>query len=655
VAVLTAGRLALIDHASWAQVVGENEATNAILGLTFGLLGALAVANRPRNALSWLFVAEGQANALAVLGARWVAYAENGRPDTPLVGLAAWVGAYIWIPGFLLATVILPLIYPTGEWQSRAWRTVGRAALIFTVVALLVVVTSNEPIRDYPGHSNPLGVFPWSDSTAPLLAIVAGTIVFAGVGLVALIMRFRGGTTTVRAQVGWLFLALLFNIAVAALPTELPGLVGAAFLAVALGLAVVRYGLYDIERLFTRTVVYGALIFGIVAVFALFAGLLGSRINDNALGAVLAAVVVALGIGPARERLQQLVDRLMYGQRSNPYAALTGISQHLDQASSDTGALSAVAAAIADTLRLPYVAITLRAASVGRASSAKPPSGASAPAATVGVLEYESVELPLLHGGTEVGQLTVGLRRGERRLSSRDATLLADIARLAAAAAHEVTLAADLRRSRERLIVAREEERRRLRRDLHDGLGPALAGMALGMAAAGRAAERGDPNAAGMLSGLQHDVEGLLSDVRRISHDLRPAALDELGLVDALRQRAEAITDASNGHPLVRVDADGIPALPAAVEVAAYRIVSEALSNAVRHAGASLCTVRLSADGLLHVEVWDDGRGLPDKISRGVGLDSMTERAAELGGSCVIESSDSGTRVRAELPLTVGP
>ena len=330
----------------------------------------------------------------------------------------------------------------------------------------------------------------------------------------------------------------------------------------------------------------------------------------------------------------------MYGQRSNPYAALAGISQHLDQASSDTGALSAVAAAIADALRLPYVAITL--------------SGASAPAATVGVLEYESVELPLRHGGTEVGQLIVGLRRGERRLSSRDEILLADIARLAAAAAHEVILAADLRRSRERLIVTREEERRRLRRELHDGLGPALAGMALGVAAAGRAAQRGDPNAAGLLTNLQDDVEDLLSDVRRISRDLRPAALDELGLVNALRQRAEAITDASNGHPLVRVDADGIPALPAAVDVAAYRIVSEALSNAVRHADAFLCTVRMRADGSLHVEVCDDGRGLPDEIPRGVGLDSMAERAAELGGSCVIESSAaSGTTVRVELPLTV--
>jgi hypothetical protein len=184
-------------------------------------------------------------------------------------------------------------------------------------------------------------------------------------------------------------LALLFNIAVAPLPTELPGLIGAAFLALALGLAVVRYGLYDIERLFTRAVVYGALTTGIVAVFALFAGLLGSRIDDSALGAVLAAVVVALGVGPARERLQQFVDRLMYGQRANPYAALAGIGRHLEQAPSDSAALSAVAAAVADSLRLPYVAITL--------------ADESSPAVTVGVLESQSVELPLQHAGTEVG------------------------------------------------------------------------------------------------------------------------------------------------------------------------------------------------------------------------------------------------------------
>jgi two-component system, NarL family, sensor kinase len=266
----------------------------------------------------------------------------------------------------------------------------------------------------------------------------------------------------------------------------------------------------------------------------------------------------------------------------------------------------------------------------------------------------KTVDLPLVHAGEEVGRLRVGLRRGERRLSRRDLDLLTDFAHLVAAAAHEVALTADLRRSRERLVVAREEERRRLRRELHDGVGPGLAGLALGVGAARRAAGRADPRALTMLSGLETDVEALLGDVRRISHDLRPAALDELGLVGALRQRADALSDASGGRPVVRVEVDGVPALPAAVEVAAYRIATEAVSNAIRHAEAAQCTVRLTVDGSLRLEISDDGRGLPATIPSGLGLRSMAERAAELGGACDVESGPgSGTVVRAELPLTV--
>jgi signal transduction histidine kinase len=473
-----------------------------------------------------------------------------------------------------------------------------------------------------------------------MLVAAVLTLAFGVVGLVSLVMRFRQGGPVVRAQVGWLFLALLFNLVAAPLPQEVLGLVAAAFCAVALGLAVVRYRLYDVERLFNRTAVYAALTIGVLAVIAIFVGLLGSRIDDNAAAAVLAALVVALGVGPAREWLQRGVDRLMYGQRSNPYAALADIARQFERAPSEAGILPAVAAAITETLRLPYAAITLR--------------RAEAPAAVAGMPPAKTVDLPLVHAGEDVGRLTVGLRRGERRLSRRDLDLLTDFTRLVAAAAHEVALTADLRRSRERLILAREEERRRLRRELHDGVGPGLAGLALGVGAARRAAGRADPRALTMLSGLETDVEALLGDVRRISHDLRPAALDELGLVGALRQRADAITDASGGKPEVRVEVDGVPALPAAVEVAAYRIATEAVSNAVRHAEAAHCTVRLTVDGSLRLEVSDDGRGLPTSIPSGLGLRSMAERAAELGGACDVESGpSSGTVVRAELPLTV--
>jgi signal transduction histidine kinase len=358
-AVLTAGRLALVVGASWHELVSENEATNAVLGLAFALLGVLAVADRPRNGLSWLFVAEG------------------------------------------------------------------------------------------------------------------------------IVQRFRNGDAVLRAQVGWLLLALAVNLAVSFLPSELPGLVAAGLMVLALGLAVVRYRLYAVERLFNRAAVYGALTAGVVGIFAIFAWLIGGRLNDTVFGTVLAAVVVALGVGPAREWLQRLVDRLMYGRRSDPYGALAGLGRQLEQAPAETGLLSSIAAGVADALRLPYVAISL--------------ADEAAPAAVSGILRGRSVDLPLVHASEQIGQLTVGLRRGERRLTERDTALLADFARLVAVAAKEVSLAADLRRSRERLVIAREEVRRRLRRELHDGVGPALAGLALGVGAANRAVARGDATAGPLL------------------------------------------------------------------------------------------------------------------------------------------------------------
>jgi prepilin signal peptidase PulO-like enzyme (type II secretory pathway) len=325
----------------------------------------------------------------------------------------------------------------------------------------------------YPGFTNPLGVFPWSDAGTPLRVVVALAAGFAVIGLVALVQRFRHGDPVLIAQVGWLFLALAVNLAVSFLPSELPGLVAAALLVLALGLAVVRYRLYDVERLFNRAAVYGALTAGVVGIFAIFAWLVGRQFNNSAFGIVLAAAVVALGAGPAREWLQQLVDRLMYGRRSDPYGALAGLGRQLEQAPADSGLLTSIAAGVADALRLPYVAISL--------------ADEHAPAGTSGTLRGRSVDLPLVHAGQQIGQLTVGLRRGERRLSARDTALLADFARLVAAAA-KGSLAADFR-APERLGIAREEERRRLRREPRRRR-PPRAGSASGCERAGRARDR---------------------------------------------------------------------------------------------------------------------------------------------------------------------
>ena len=205
--------------------------------------------------------------------------------------------------------------------------------------------------------------------------------------------------------------------------------------------------------------------------------------------------------------------------------------------------------------------------------------------------------------------------------------------------------------ARERLVAAREEERRRLRRDLHDGLGPALAGAALKVEAAENLLQIDAEAASRLLGDARAEIQDAVADVRRLVYALRPPALDELGLVGALREQAERLEVGERVR--VEVDAPGrLDGLPAAVEVAAYRIALEAMTNVARHADAQACRVRISVNGVLELEITDDGHGLPSDYRTGVGISSMRERAEELGGTCGIERLDGhGTRVRARLPL----
>jgi signal transduction histidine kinase len=260
------------------------------------------------------------------------------------------------------------------------------------------------------------------------------------------------------------------------------------------------------------------------------------------------------------------------------------------------------------------------------------------------------VDLPLLYQNRPMGSLELGLRPGEDGFSAADRRLLADLARQAGVAVSAVRLTADLQRSRERLVATREEERRRLRRDLHDGLGAQLAGLTVQTGVL-RGLIRRDPDAAEELAAeLRAELRNAIGDIRRLVHGLRPPALDELGLVGALQRLAESL---DTGELRVTVDVpDGVPALPAAVEVAAYRVVQEALTNVVRHAGARTAGVRLAVDPeSLTVDVTDDGRGLPADLVAGVGMSSMRERAAEMGGTCEVQAAPGGgTRVVAVLP-----
>jgi signal transduction histidine kinase len=270
--------------------------------------------------------------------------------------------------------------------------------------------------------------------------------------------------------------------------------------------------------------------------------------------------------------------------------------------------------------------------------------------ATHGERPAETRTLPITYRDTEVGRLVLPARGLRSRLSRRDEQLLGDLVRQAATAARTSRLADELQDSRERLVVAREEERRRIRRDLHDGLGPALSGVVFRLESARLLVDRDPDAAAAHIEATSDHVQDVVADVRRLVHDLRPPALDDRGLVGALQQQAESV---STGGLRVTVAAADLGPLPAAVEVAAYRIAGEAVTNVVRHARAATCVVRLAvADDRVVVEVADDGVGIAEDAQAGVGLVSLRERASELGGRTEITCPEGGgTVVRAWLPM----
>jgi signal transduction histidine kinase len=339
----------------------------------------------------------------------------------------------------------------------------------------------------------------------------------------------------------------------------------------------------------------------------------------------------------------------MYGDRDDPYAALSRLGQRLGGALAPDAIAPAIVESIAAALKLPYVALTV---------ASGEPTRTTEPLAAWGVPPpYNLSARPLHHQGQSVGALWLAPRGPDEPFSTIDRRLLDDLAKQAGVALYAAQqtwqaqqLAADLQHSRERLVAAREEERRRLRRDLHDGLGPALASLTLKVDAARDELAYDTAAAAAMLEEAKGDIQAAMGDIRRLVYELRPPALDDLGLTVSLRLLAERYQGA---HLAITCELpQQLPPLPAAVEVAIYRITAEAITNVVRHAGARTCTVRLSVVERVDLAIADDGRGMPDGATPGVGLISMRERAAELGGACRISSSPGeGMTIHVWLPL----
>jgi signal transduction histidine kinase len=488
----------------------------------------------------------------------------------------------------------------------------------------------------------------------PLLQLAFPLGALGILGPVAVVAhRLRSATGEDRRRMRWLLWAgvvdALVMLGALVFPTstvsyDLALAVGLTGLAVTVG--ILRPRAVDIDRLLGGTLVYGGLAVGVVvldlAVLAAASTLLGERFGGE--NATLLTLVLVAGVYvPLRAPLWRLVRRWVLGEREDPYRVVSGLAERLERTDGADEQLMAIAAAVAEAFRSPYVGVEVDSARGERL------------VAEHGTRPAAVQSLPIAYRGEEVGRLLLPRDGVRAQLVTRDERLLADVVRQAAAAARSSALAAELQHSREQLVAAREEERRRLRRDLHDGLGPSLGAVVLRIDTARNLAATKPEDADRLLRQARDDVAAALADVRRLVHDLRPPALDDLGLAGAVRQQAERLL-----VPRTEVTVEAGPAaedLPAAVEVAAYRIASEALANVARHASATTCRVELARgdDGSLVVSVTDDGVGIEAGAPAGVGLVSLRERAEELGGRCSVECpADGGTLVRAVLPVDGG-
>jgi signal transduction histidine kinase len=632
----------------WSRLVDLLVVSNTLCGMALALAGWPIAHYRPRNPIGWALLLGGCCYAFTGTGMAVLAWAADDT--TPWRLLATLVNAVGWNWALAVFIPLALVLFPEGRLPSRRWRAF-LVLLLFNGIALTVAGIL-DPFGGMPGE---LGIHaypgePWPDQPRWLHVIWEPGLIAAYLGgLTAVVLAYRRGDDLVRRRTLWLLMAMIVVVTAftleAVLRTEslLLGILPIVLIPVSITIAVLRHQLLDIRLVVSRSLLYLLLTGGVVTAYLGLVALLDQAVRRQvSLGSsVLATLLIALAFNPVRLWLQRLIHRAFYGARRDPIRAIAAIGERLGEAGTGTTTgLDGVLEALCRVMHYPAAAIVVDTGEIARS----------------GELSANRQAIALLSGDQRIGELVVGLRSGERRLDVADERLLSLLAAPLGVAVQARQLADELQVSRERVISGREEERRRIRRDLHDGLGPVLTGVVLNADAALRLLETDQGRSAELLASLRDQTMGAIEEIRRLAYDLRPPVLDGMGLLGALREHA-AVLSGRDGEAGLKVSVEAPPVLaelPAAVEVAAYRIVTEALTNVIRHSSATRAVVQLRvAETALCVEVRDNGVNADDSWQPGVGLTSIRERTAELGGESEIHYDRTGGRVRVSLPLPV--
>jgi signal transduction histidine kinase len=687
-AVTTGVATAALGIANWASFHNVADAANdlpsVVVPIGFGIVGGLVASRQFRNPTGWLFLFIGVVGGLQGVAAEYARLALLTHPGFPGGIWALWLDSWLISLVFPVgALALLLLVFPDGHLPSRRWRPVAATAVILTLVLTIPMgVFAPGPLQTggtLPTPANPIGL-PANGALGTVLNSL-GFLWFVGyvvlvVAAAAPLVRMRRSRGDERQQLKWIAYTMIVSVFVNALLTIVwivdPAFSWTSNLAIALGIgvaipvaagiAIFKHRLYDIDIVISRTLVYSLLAVFITAVYVGIAvgigTLVGSGGKPNLGLSIVATAIVAVGFQPVRERVQKIANRLVYGTRATPYEVLSQFSERVAESYASEDVLPRMARVLGEGTNADLAEVWLRHDDALQRAAVFPLDEATP---TAVLLNGTALAIPgadrsvvVRHQGEVLGALTITKRRGEQ-ITPIEVKLMDDLAHQAGLVLKNVGLSADLqarlvdlRASRQRLVAAQDDERRRLERNLHDGAQQHLVALKVKLGLAEMLASRDPERARATVAELKHDADEALETLRDLARGIYPPLLADRGLPTALQAQARKAT-----LP-VTIEADGIGRYSQDTEAALYFCILEALQNIQKYAQASSAVVRLHEDGdQLSVEVSDDGRGFDvAATSRGNGLTNMEDRLDALGGTLHIASSPGhGTTLRAAIPL----
>jgi signal transduction histidine kinase len=652
-----------------------------VIPIGFAIIGALLASRRPRNTIGWTFLGIGGFVGIEGIAAQYV-FRSSHFHRLPFVPWVAWLDGWVlWLVFPSGLVLFLFLLFPDGRAQSRRWRRMGWVAatcaaggVAMSMVQPTITVTGSATVR------NPLAVkalaglsgynsFAW----VPLWLGGLGLLITSMVGT---ILRTRRSTGELRQQLRWLGYAagvtaafmvvdIVAGILVPSLPQGWFDLVIVLGFGVAVpvscGIAILKHGLYELDIVVRKTLVYGVLAAFFTAVYVAVVVGIGTAIGSthDPFLTLLAAALIALAFNPVRARAKHFANRMVYGKRASPYEVLSEFSERMAGTDSLEDVLPRMARILGEGTGAIRARVWLRVggelrpeASWGDQANVGEP--LSLPDGELPAIAGASKVVAVRHQGDLLGALTVTKPQNEP-LTAAEGKLVDDVAAQAGLVLRNVRLTEELRAnleelraSRQRIVTAQDQERRRLERNIHDGAQQQLVAMAVKLRLMGSLVGRDAAKERELADQLMGDAQDALQNVRDLARGIYPPLLQDAGLLAALRAQA------SKSSVPVSIEADGIARYPQDQEAAVYFCALEALQNVAKYASATQVAVRLREDnGLLRFEVTDDGVGFdPQAKGYGSGLQGMADRlAAQSGELAVTSSPGAGTTVRGSLPV----